>query len=127
MTGKQPTPRAVGQTVRAADVQAAPVAWLWQERIPSGMLSLVVGRPGQGKSLFGAYLAAEVSREGGVLFSNLEDARRQVLRPRLEAVGARLDRVHFWTPNLPRDSDELGERIIAQRAQLVVLDPIAAQ
>jgi RecA/RadA recombinase len=114
------------QSVSAADVQAVPVEWLWQERIPRGMLSLVVGRPGQGKSIFGVYLAAQVSHAGGVLFSNVEDARRQVLRPRLEAAGARLDRVHFWTPTLPRDTGELAERIVAHRVQLVVLDPIAA-
>jgi putative DNA primase/helicase len=114
------------KTIRAADIEAAPVAWLWEERIPRGMLSLVVGRPGQGKSLFGAYLAAEVSQRAGVLFSNVEDARRQVLRPRLEAAGARLDRVHFYTPILPRDTEELAERVVAERVQLVVLDPIAA-
>jgi AAA domain len=114
------------KTVRAADVQAVPLTWLWEERIPSGMLSLVVGRPGQGKSLFGVHLAAKVSQGGGVLFSNVEDARRQVIRPRLEAAGARLDRVHFWTPTLPRDTDELAERVVAQRIRLVVLDPIAA-
>ena len=35
---------------RAADIRARPVEWLWQDRVPLGMLSLWAGAPKLGKS-----------------------------------------------------------------------------
>jgi len=90
------------------------------------MISLVAGMPGVGKSLFGYFLAASASRSGGVIFSTYEESLRKTARGRMEAAGARLERVHFWTPELPRDTDRLGEEIARQQADLVVLDPVAA-
>lgn len=112
--------------VSAASVERAPVSWLWRNRIPRGMLSLLFGRPGTGKSLFAAHLAAEVSRRGDVIFATHEDPLRQVARPRLEAAGAILERVHFWTPTLPEETRRLEDVIREREAALVVIDPIAA-
>lgn len=112
--------------VSAVSVERAPVSWLWRNRIPRGMLSLLFGRPGTGKSLFAAHLAAEVSRGGDVIFATHEDPLRQVARPRLEAAGAMLERVHFWTPTLPEETRRLEEVICERKAALVVIDPIAA-
>jgi AAA domain len=112
--------------VSAASVERAPVSWLWRNRIPRGMLSLLFGRPGTGKSLFAAHLAAEVSRRGGVIFATHEDPLKQVARPRLEAAGAALERVHFWTPLLPEEMRRLADVILERDASLVVIDPIAA-
>lgn len=90
------------------------------------MLSLLAGRPGQGKSLFAAMLAAEVSRKGDVIFSNREDPIAQVVRPRLEAAGAKLDRIHFFSPTLPGDLPALEKIIKDTRAKLVIIDPAAS-
>src|SRR5207344_746875 len=100
-----PTPKSVVPT--ADSVQRRRVDWLWRNRFPKGMLSLVAGRPGQGKSLFAAMLAAEVSKTGDVIFSNREDPVAQVVRPRLEAAGGKLNRIHFFSPTLPDDLQEL--------------------
>jgi len=113
-------------TIRASAVKPEAVRWLWEDRIPLGTLTLIAGRPGQGKSLLTAYLAAEVSKKGDVIFSNLEDSLAQVVRPRLQVAGAKLDRVHFWTPILPADVDALETKIRRLKAKLVILDPIAA-
>ncbi|MFN0134581.1 MAG: AAA family ATPase [Phycisphaerae bacterium] len=39
-----------------------PVDWLWPARLPVGKLSLLVGHPGVGKSIFATYLAATISK-----------------------------------------------------------------
>ena len=37
--------------VRLSDVVARKVRWLWDSRIPPGRISLLAGRPGEGKSM----------------------------------------------------------------------------
>lgn len=121
----QPNAKPLGPPT-ADSVQRKRVEWLWRNRFPKGMLSLVAGRPGQGKSLFAAMLAAEVSKTGDVIFSNREDPLAQVVRPRLEAAGARLNRVHFYSPTLPDHLSALEKLIKQTKAKLVVIDPAAA-
>lgn len=112
--------------IRADRLVREPVDWLWNERIPRGMFTLVAGLPGQGKSLFGYYLAAETSRTAGVIYSTWEESLRKTALARLEAAGAQLERVHLWTPELPEETERLHKRIVEFEAELVVLDPIAA-
>lgn len=120
-------PNAPGHTPPTADsVKRKRVEWLWRNRVPKGMLSLVAGRPGQGKSLFAAMLAAEASKTGEVIFSNREDPLAQVVRPRLEAAGAKLDRIHFFSPTLPDDLPALERVIKNTKAKLCILDPVAS-
>ena len=52
-------------------------------RVPLGMITLLGGDPGLGKSLLTCHLAAEVSRGGGaVLLASAEDSYGAVVRPR---------------------------------------------
>src|ERR1700730_1336396 len=97
--------------IRADMLKREAVEWLWSERIPRGMISLVAGLPGVGKSLFGYFLAARASQSGGVIYSTWEESLRKTARARLEAAGANLERVHMWTPELPRDLDKLHSMI----------------
>ena len=46
----------------AADYPAEDVRWLWPGRIPIGKVTLLVGDPGNGKSLVALDIAARVSR-----------------------------------------------------------------
>src|SRR5439155_22208500 len=92
-------------SIRAADVKPEPITWLWQRRIPLGMITLVAGRPGEGKSLFACYLAAAASNTGSVIYSTREDPLRQGTRPRLSAAGGKFERIHFFPPELPQDSE----------------------
>ena len=80
------------KSVRADRIVREPVEFLWEERIPRGMISLIAGMPGVGKSLFGYFLAAQASQTGGVIYSTWEESLRKTARARLEAAGARLDR-----------------------------------
>jgi hypothetical protein len=128
MYDQEPTQEGlVGQPRKAASVEAERVDWLWQNRIPRGMLSLVAGKPDQGKGLFASFLAADVSSNGGrVLYSASEDSASLMTRPRLEAAGADLDNVLLWRFALPKNGRELGEIVVNEKIDLIVMDPLAS-
>lgn len=114
-------------SILASDVPPEKVSWLWMDRIPRGMISIIAGRPDQGKGLFMAYLAAYVSRAGGkVLYSAIEDSFGLMTRPRLEAAGANLKNVTLTRFMLPLQVNELEAMIIEKEIDLLVIDPFAA-
>ncbi len=89
-----------------ADVPPSSVRWLWPGRIALGRLTLLVGRPGEGKSFLTTDLAARVSTgrpwpdgsegvSGSVIFICAEDDPSDTLRPRLDAHGADVRRTHL--------------------------------
>lgn len=94
-------------TRRLSDIVPTPISWLWQDRIARGKLSIIAGDPGLGKSTITANIAAVVTTggrwpvdrkectPGDVLFLSAEDDPADTLRPRLEAAGADLRRIHF--------------------------------
>ena len=65
----------------ACDIRIRPVVWAWTDndegRIPAGSLSIAAGREGTGKSSFGTWLAARITR--GTLPGNLYGTLRRVL------------------------------------------------
>ncbi|WP_165984205.1 AAA family ATPase [Streptomyces sp. YIM 98790] len=92
----------------ASAIEPEPVIWAWepelgQGRIPAGALTLAAGREGTGKSSFGIWLAARLSRgelpgtfygqPRNVFYAAVEDSWSRTLVPRLIAAGADLDRV----------------------------------
>ena len=91
---------------RVSDVAAEPVHWLWPSRVAIGKLTIIAGDPGLGKSQLTAFMAAKVttgaawpnqdgiSPIGNVIMLSCEDDIADTIRPRLEAAGAALDRVH---------------------------------
>ena len=135
-------PRGKVSLIRADQVEAEQVEWLWPERIPFGAITVLGGDPGLGKSLLAVWLAAQLSRgelgevgPASVLLSSAEDARAQVVVPRLQAAGAVMERVHFvemerdgfrTQPLLPDDVPALAGKAKAERARLLVLDPLMA-
>ena len=103
---KPTAPDAVTLT-RASDVTIRPIDWLWEGYLPRGMLTLLAGLPGCGKSTLTLAIAGTVTsagrwpdgtpmrKPGSVLIWSSEDAADTVLTPRLMACGADLSRVHF--------------------------------
>ena len=93
-------------TRRLSEIEAKRVRWLWPGRIARGKLTIIAGHPGLGKSQITASIAAVVTTGGhwpvdrqqcapsDVLFLSAEDDPADTLRPRLEAAGANLERVH---------------------------------
>lgn len=137
------TPKTGGLAlVRAADVAPEPVNWIWPGHISAGVVHVVDGVPGVGKSMFSCYLAGVLTTGttwpdgskadiGNVIIVNLEDDISRTLRPRLEAAGADLERVFMFDDagdgfTLPADMERLEAAIMAHRAKLVVVDPLMA-
>lgn len=127
-----------------SNVQAKAVPWLWPGRIPRGMLILLVGDPGEGKSYLSLAIMASLSRGGkwpdgsgeapictsGLL--NLEDAREYVIRPRLDQLGADLTRIARLTGvgkegaplDLRAHAPQVKSFIQAQGLSLLTIDPV---
>jgi KaiC/GvpD/RAD55 family RecA-like ATPase len=119
-----------GRLVRCAvDVKPERVSWLWKDRIPFGMPTVISGFPGVGKSTLLYDLAARTSRDGrDVVVVTAEDHLSAVARPRLEAAKADLGRVHFvLVPvTLPEDVAMLAGVVGDLNAALLILDPLVA-
>lgn len=137
-----------------ADVQAEPILWLWDQRLACGKLSIITGNPGLGKSQITASLAAVVTTggrwpvtrdqapQGSVIILSAEDDPKDTIRPRMEAAGADLSRVHLVSAiktttergepstrgfDISRDIDRLRLRMVELGdVRLVIIDPISA-
>jgi putative DNA primase/helicase len=101
------------------------VDWLWPNHIPLGMLTLIAGDPGAGKSFLTLYMAATVStgrpwpgsnenREssienrsscGSVIILNNEDSPDKVICPRLTSLNADLSKIKAIPFVWHRDKD----------------------
>lgn len=133
---------------RASTVKVMPVRWLWQDWLAQGKVHLLAGAPGQGKTTIALAFAATVSAggrwpdgrrcaPGNVLVWSGEDDPADTLVPRLMAMGADLDRVHFVEAAridgelLPFDParDMLGLHAAADQVgdvRLLVVDPLVS-
>jgi RecA-family ATPase len=133
--------------VTMANVVPERVSWLWPGRIPFGKITVLDGDPNLGKSTVTLDLAARVStgsplptgerpRRGAVLLLSAEDGAGDTIRPRLEASGADLARIHLLDHvtdeqgprpvELPTDLPAIEALIVAQGIVLLVVDPFMA-
>jgi predicted ATP-dependent serine protease len=122
------------QIMRASDIMPKKVIGIWGDRFYRGKTGLIAGDPGLGKSQIAAYIAATVSTggdwpfdegsasRGDVIYITAEDGAAGTVRPRLEAAGADLDRVHI----VERVVDHFGERPFSLIADMTSLDQALA-
>jgi putative DNA primase/helicase len=134
---------------RAADLTPQKLSRVWNGRFVLGKTGIIAGEPGLGKSLIAAYMTATVStggkwwgdegkaRRGDVIYISAEDGAADTIRPRLEAAGARLDRVHVIEQvndycgsrpfNLLTDLGQLDQVLQGLRKpRLLIIDPLNA-
>jgi hypothetical protein len=133
--------------IAASQLQPRPLAWLWPSRFALGKLALLEGDPGLGKSLLALDLCARLSKgttwpdsgpsigPAGSIVLNGEDNAEDTITPRLQALGADLDRIYLpdrrgddlasplW---LPADVGLLDEALARTSAKLVIIDPLMA-
>jgi putative DNA primase/helicase len=126
-------------TLRSYDtIERKTARWLWQDRIPLGNVTMLVGDPGLGKSQLTARLAQMVTSKGGtVILASAEDSPSYTIVPRLQAAGAVLSKVHHvaladehdteGAIRLPDDLQELRVQIDRVGGiDLLVVDPVMA-
>jgi len=132
---------------RMSDVTPQAIEWLWDGYIALGKLSIIDGDPGLGKSTLTLDLAARVSAAapmpdgsagvaGGVVLLSAEDGLADTVLPRLQAMGADVERVVALSssngpdgerpPTLPEDVPVIAQAIDQVHARLVVIDPVVA-
>jgi hypothetical protein len=123
------------------------IDWFWPGRLAYGKLAILDGDPGLGKSLLTLDLCARLSlglpfpdgtpcgTASASLIINGEDGASDTIRPRLDAAGADLTRVHVMSLSLdkgvkpfrlPTHAEDLSRTIQQTAARLVIIDPIMA-
>jgi hypothetical protein len=134
---------------RLADVQPETVEWIWPGRLPAGKLVTLDGDPGLGKSTLAIGIAATITTGGNwpdgtactvvgdVLLMSAEDGMADTVRPRLDAAGADVTKVHnidgvrsdtdgTLRPPTLADVAPIERAVNATGARLLVVDVIMA-
>ncbi|MBL8316375.1 MAG: AAA family ATPase, partial [Rubrivivax sp.] len=134
--------------VRGDAVTLEPVRWAWPGYLPRGMLTILGGAPGSGKTTIALSLTATMTRAGtrpdasrcttagDALIWSGEDAH-PVIAARLAAAGADMSRVHFVdgvTGGYADGTFDPGRDMLLLEAaaeklpnlQLLILDPIVS-
>ncbi|MBC7679491.1 MAG: AAA family ATPase, partial [Pseudorhodobacter sp.] len=141
------------KVTRLSDVVPENVSWLWPGRIPAGKLVTLDGDPSLGKSTLAMAFAAVVTTggtwpdgstcafDGDVVLLAAEDGLADTIRPRLDAAGADVTRVHavegvtstdpdtgesYLRPPTLADVDQLHELVARVGARLLVVDVLMA-
>ncbi|MGY1499175.1 AAA family ATPase [Streptomyces sp. QTS52] len=134
---------------RASEIDPEPVVWAWEPqpgegRLPAGALTLAAGREGTGKSSFGIWVAARLSRgelpgtfyghPKSVFYAAVEDSWSRTLVPRLIAAGADLERVFRVDAedtlrgetmiSLPMDVSLIEQAIAEHDVAGLIVDPL---
>ena len=120
-----------------ASVQPREAEYLAEPYLPRGMITILAGHAGQGKTTLALWLASHVSngdlmpggKPGNVYYFTTENDESIVLRPRLEAMDARLDRVMVMRSDarqLTLPDPRLFElhKIFDGKPDLIVFDPV---
>lgn len=133
--------------VRLADVAARPVGWLWEPFLPTGMLTMLSGDPGTGKSFIALSIAADLTRgklrdariiePASVLYLSVENPLAESIRPRFDMLGGDPARFYALRGTMFAENGEeqhgavtlrdvpiLDSAIRQTGARLVIVDPI---
>ena len=129
--------------VRASEIKAESVEWFEDGLIPLRVVTLITGLDGVGKSTI-LYTKGALATRGklpghfkgapvDVVIASSEDHAQTVIKPRLAAAGADLDRVHIVKVlrdgldgeiSLPDDLPEVAGQVEKVGARLLIVDPL---
>lgn len=131
-----------GEAVLASTIKPKAIQWLWPNRFPIGMTSILAGEMKLGKSQIAMQMGAIVScgrvwpdgavgsEPGGVLIVSGEDDAARAIVPRLKAVDADLSRIKIMEyPCL--DLFVSSAKLVAEAkripdCKLVIIDPVTS-
>lgn len=124
------------------DVKSKEISWLWTGRIPLGMITLIAGHPGTGKSFFATWLAAKLSKGNtlpdssshlkacSTLLIAAEDDPERTIKPRLEGNEADFSKIISFKDPMKFSLDSVRdlERELDKNKniRMIVLDPLTA-
>jgi len=142
--------------VNLNDIETKAIHWLWFNKIPCGMFTLIFGNPGLGKSFFSLDMAARISSgslwpdgdgvpdnrapQGTVVLLTAEDALDTVVKPRLMSLGADVKNIYALEAVRYRDNDGRQKqsffslqddlpalkRAVRTNTKLIIIDPLSA-
>jgi len=127
--------------ISADTIEPLPVYWLWYPYVPMGMVTLISGDPGLGKSWMTMSIAADISAgrklpemrtalpPRKVLIMNYEDSPQHTIIPRLMALGANMANVRLPDRGFVLDADGIRlmeEEVSHANVGIVFIDPIVA-
>src|SRR5271168_5372432 len=131
--------------IKASLIDEKPLEWLWAGRVPIGQITLLEGDPGTAKSTLTVAMAAIVSTGGQwpdgaacalgeVIIANAEDPEEEVIKPRLVAAGADVEKCFCITPSehdaqvftIPDHVAALEDLVRKRSVRLIVFDPLEA-
>ena len=136
--------------VSGADIKPEAIDWLWPGWLAAGKLHILAGVPGTGKSTIALALAATITSAGrwpdgtsaaptagSVALWSGEDAPGDTLVPRLMAMGADMELIHFVKGTMdyergPRafdpatDIPALSASLKGQAPDLLIVDPVVS-
>ena len=120
-----------------SDVPDEEITWLFQDRIAFGMVSIVVGYPGAGKSSMLIDLMSRASTTGEMpdgtvlpgpincIYLCTEAGKRSAIKGMLKKANADTDRVFYIEENYLTLSDaKIRKAVHERKAKLLVIDPI---
>jgi len=120
-------------------VQPKEITWLWQNRIPFGKITILVGDSGLGKTTIALDIAARLTTgrpmplsnaepiTGNVLFQSQEDDLADTLLPRCMSAGAdsnKIISIEAADLNIDDDCDIIEQHIQETGARLAIFDPL---
>ena len=131
---------AVLKMTKLSEIQSEPVEWLWEPYIPCGMITLIQGDGGEGKTTTALAIAAAVTTGNAlpgrratvpapVILQNAEDSYPKKLKPTLEKCGANLDLIERIDEDecaLTFSDERIEQAIVRTGAKLFILDPVQA-
>ena len=134
--------------LKASELKPKPINWIWDGWIAGGKFHLLGGVAGTGKTTISLALASSItvggrfpdssrSPSGNVVIWTGEDDISDTLAPRLMAMGANLDKVHFVQGVIGEDGEQpfnpSTDMPILQQAiskvgdvKLLIIDPIVS-
>lgn len=136
------------EILNLSQVDAQAVPWLWRPYLAMGMLAMLSGDPGAGKTYIALALAAaltvgrlpytgEPCPPADVLYLSVENSAEHVLRPRFDSLGGDARRFHILRGSVTgqgkrttrgsvklSDLQLLTDSIKQTEARLLVVDPI---
>jgi RecA-family ATPase len=119
-----------------SNVTACEVDWLWEPYLANGMLAMMSGDPGIGKTFVALAISAALTLgntpytnkpcvPANVLYLTVENSPEHVLRPRFDLLGGNPSLFHVIDGSIRlSEISSLSKAIQQTKARLMVVDPI---